>query len=402
MNNTNILMLLCLLVWGCGATPKTKDPRAQLRKNAQQASDINYQKPLGKKTLSPSSQHTSNLGKLQKGACVDQPSCFPTSKFLLAKGQGEGLREAELDAKARLSAKIRSEITSTITQKVSEGDGQQANSQGTIVSQVKTSFSRGELIDVYPIQEDDQGVHVIAVLEKAKYQKLAEEDLQTPLNRLATKLGEIDNKSSLEDLVQPWRSVLEMNKSVQGKLAEYRAVLGRLPTIYKKLHIKMDHLQKLIDTKVSKVSFILTLEGEEKGDVAIKALLKQSLQTLKLKVKTAGECLKGHYLVKVNYEFTDSVHPLTGGQSLILTWQANLLACHNEGEPVVVHSITLPKVKGTERYQTSALTQVEKYLKNAKKELRNQSVKPGKKPPFSKELLSSMKQLIAQIIPVSN
>ena len=409
--NTSIMAWMAV---GCGGQDSHSNAdqiRTQLRHNAEGASKFKYDKPLGKSRVEPKTKPLQRnveqgLGiqrsKRFKGLqCFDDISCFPTETYLCSEGMGGSEREAELDAKTRLSSRIRSEVSGSVSTFTKEGDGQNSRSEGEIRSEVKTYFSNAELIEIVQIPNRDtksKTKRALAVLDKRKYDALISEKINPLILDLTKRLASVDETTPIHELRELKPIISRFSSGFTNMITEYKTIMGVLPKGYSALSERIKAIRRGVDHRRAKLIFIVELNGDERDEGLIRQLVKSLVSESNLRVKSPGECLKGQYQLLVPYQYITKVHPLTGSQVVSLKWAAKLYQCNNDGLGALLGEQALPVIRGVERYQQSAHQVISTRLKKIQKEVvtSNQHVKQDK---LTQPVKDSIGRLLNDVIP---
>ena len=411
----SIIMLATSLVIGCGSTPKpsSDEIRQRLRRNAHAAtSEISRKRPLqrqrlrGRPSQSPIPSSTVQPDLPPHVSCLTQLSCFPRTHYLVAEGLGTNIREAELDASARLSAKISSEVSSTVSMRTSEGDGQESRTQGEIEQTVKSTFKRGELIqiiDAEPLENADKNSRsrVFAYLPKNRYQEEVERELARPLRTLASTIKDLQTEDHPEVFVRVWQDLLIQRDAVEAPLVEYRAVMGHLPEVYQTLKPELVSLEREADQRRRKAHFIIEFSGAELGQSKMRTLLKGIVRQLGPRVSSPGSCLRGNYLLRVESAIERQTHQLTGGSLKKLRWGVTMYECGPEASNLrEIGQQSFPVISGVERYNASADQIVIRQLKSLI-DLNKSQTKPKNKRLRTQlnEVKDTIQSLVSLVVP---
>ena len=403
-----------LLISGCGSSShkSSAELREDLRSRAAQASEVNYRKPLGRRpdpitTEIPQKESSARQAfALEKPSNSDSSDEFDPKLYLSAKGSGESQRAAELDAITRLSAQIRSEVRSVVTHQVlSGGDRPQAQTQDLsrdeIKTEISTHFAYAELIELYILPRSPSGdFEAKAVLERSRYQKRVESSLNSRAERLKILVDRMSRSEHLHDQVSAWSEVNLKYGELYPQLIEYAMVLNAPLKVQKDLEQSIAKLRSQLEDAKSKLVILIEIHPNLSDEMEalnpyIQSLFKNAVSSRKVKVQSPGQCLPKRYRLQVKADLNSKVHPVTGGKLNELSLSATLLTCPEEmTEAEELKMITLPILKGTERYQSSANQQLIKQLKQLSTIEKNNSDKKDL------EFDSQIQNLLNLVLPI--
>ena len=418
------LSLSCL---ACGTRPKS-DPsvRERLRARADQASDFDYDKPMGRRrSKAKPSSSASTDGRSSRSArsggggserlpsgvsCSDQLACFPQDKYLVAEGVGATRREAETDAATRLTAQIKSEVSSVIRLQISESDaGGESETSGQIERTVKTHFTRGELIRYLPAQgaRGDQFT-MWAYLDRDRYHEEVIDQLAMQIDEMNALMRRMSSIKGGERFVRVWGDLNRILDELRPGRSEYRAVMGRDLPRFAETWTSFQTLSKRAAKLRRSTRFVIEISELEQAGASLRTLLKELVKDSGIQARLPGICLEGQYLIKVEGGTEKTVNQITGGEMMKLRWQSTLYRCGDkEGDLSEIAQVEFPEIKGVERYQQSAEQVIQKRVKTILGHVKEGTpVSPGAPPhgapAQANQLKSSFRSLISQVVPLKS
>lgn len=416
LRSPQILVLYCLTyLCGCGAPPR-QDPsmRDQLRTRADQASDFDYQKPLGRpktqrvKTGDDASSSSASSPRVERVETSGEKSAegvacdAPSARYLVAEGSGTTRQEAESDASTRLTAQIKSEVQSVTQLQITDTE-----TTGQIKRIVKTHFSRGELIKYLPIRHVGEAIATCAYLDRDHYHEMVIEEITFKLDSLRELLGATKGLSSGERFVRLWNDLEREVTEFQPIRSEYRAIMGRDIEGMSELVASLRELNQRASKLRQSARFVLEVEGLKVAGPSTITLLKEAIQVSGVRVRSPATCLEGHHLILVEGGVSHAVNKVTGGDMMELQWQATLYRCgRSDQERTELSQVALPSIKGIERYQSSAEQVIHKRLKTLLK-LVKERTPPSEDSPLhsaptqAQRLTDSLVGLVGIVVPVS-